>query len=477
MKYLVHLITGLLVLTSCQIEDANAPAPTESFTKYYGGLTSYEAKDIEIIYDDTGEQVEGFVVFGTKLSDNGDTDYFVMHTDPSGILLDSVSFGLVGSENEIRGAGADDDEFRANESAGQLEIIRPGTIDVLPEGGYMVVGASSVTINLAEETINDWSYLTFALLDHNLDLVPVSPDSRLITFGSLYGAFAGMTVRNTDLDMKANDVIQLASGKVLIGGAVQSTTGGINFDNYFMKLDFSLNGTIVELSRSNGSPGAGQNEEVVRVFEKENGNIVAIGHGRKQSELGENGGATGINVFFAEYNPFLTSSSINAPYYGLDNPSNTETYDDFVTTAVRTPSGYLVGGTSITSVTNSSYGFVMSLSRNGVFLQGNSLPSVDFEGIQTRVNGVTQANDNDIVSVGQYPTFAGKSGEGMVMRLDQSVRSVAESNFGLADGNDAIQDAVTLPDGKIVAVANVDFGGGVRLISIIKLNDTGDLVN
>ena len=65
----------------------------------------------------------------------------------------------------------------------------------------------------------------------------------------------------------------------------------------------------------------------------------------------------------------------------------------------------------------------------------------------------------------------------MFVKFSQGSAPVAgaESFFGLADGNDTVVDAVTLPDGKIVAVANVDFGGGVKLISIIKLNDDGSL--
>ena len=63
------------------------------------------------------------------------------------------------------------------------------------------------------------------------------------------------------------------------------------------------------------------------------------------------------------------------------------------------------------------------------------------------------------------------------MKVDQALVPIPgnESNFGLTDGNDEFVDAVTTEDGSVVAVGNIDFGAGTKLISIIKLNDTGNL--
>jgi len=155
-----------------------------------------------------------------------------------------------------------------------------------------------------------------------------------------------------------------------------------------------------------------------------------------------------------------------------------------VTRAIKSTSGYAIAGTSNTSQ-NETFGFIMNLSDDGVFLSSNSHDSSAFNtesiSLQTIGTGVTQAADNNLVLLGQYPNFTtgglSRGGEGMYVKFDQASRPVngAESFFGLSDGNDEIVDAVTLPDGKIVMVSNVDFGGGVKLISIIKLNSDGSL--
>lgn len=61
MRYLIHIMIVSLLVMSCQIEDENAPKPDEAFIKFYGELTSYEASDIEVIYDATGEVAEGLI--------------------------------------------------------------------------------------------------------------------------------------------------------------------------------------------------------------------------------------------------------------------------------------------------------------------------------------------------------------------------------------------------------------------------------
>lgn len=465
MKQLVGLLIFSCFIISCQIEDDNAPAPNESFTKYYGELTSYEAKDIEIILD-AGGVPTGFVVFGTVLVDQGNRDFFVMTTDLDGNLLDSAQYGFgVETRTDWTGDGIDD-SFIGDEAAGQIEVV--------PGFGYLIVGTSTIDEPSAEpEPISDLSLLSFGAIDLDLNILrgPDDSDSLTVIPGDA----------NLELDLIGNDVIVLSDNSILLVGAREFNRGGgvTDFDNYFLRLSDNPGDSFEE---SQGIAGDGQDEQVVRAFEKADGTLVMIGYNNRPSALGENNGDNGTNAYYLEIDP---NGSVpgNGLTYGIDDGVDNVRFDDVVTSAISTESGFVIAGTSTTSQ-GQDFGFVMNLSRNGVHLSNSTLPS-SFDGIQTRVNGLTLADDKDVVLVGQYPSFnatvngqaLSKSGEGLFMKVDQSSNPIAgyETNFGLTDGNDQIVDAVTLPDGKIVAVANVDFGGGVQLISIIKLNDSGNL--
>lgn len=459
MKYLLHIfIIGILVV-SCQIEDENAPTPDEAFIKYYGELTSYEANDIEIVYDASGEVPEGFVVFGTKLTDEGDKNYFVLLTDLEGNLVDSTSYGFVNQTGrDFTGDGLPDD-FRGDEIAGQIERI--------PGGGFITIGTSSITENALD--ISDFRVMTIGFLGADLTLTA----DTLLTLAA--------QPDNVNLDLEGKDVILLSDGSILLVGAKEFNRGGgvTDFDNYYLKFNFT-DGVIFE--QTQGVAGDGNNDVAIRAFEKQSGNIVFLGYSNTPSLRGENGGDNGTNAYFIEVDP--NGTPFNSAAYGLDDPSNGVVYNDQVYNAIKTSFGYSLVGTS-TTANDEEYGFIMNLSNNGIFLSANSHDSSEYNSenrvLETRGRGVVQAADNDLIMLGQYTAFnngtSSRGGEGMFVKFDQAANPVAgaESFFGLSDGNETIVDAVMLPDGKIVAVANVDFGGGVKLISIIKLNDDGSL--
>lgn len=459
MRYFKHIIIVSLLAVSCQIEDENAPKPDEAFIKYFGELTSYEVSDIEIVYDATGETAEGLVIFGTKTTEEGDRDYFVLRTDLEGNFVDSTSYGFVNqTDRDFTGDGIPDD-FRGNELSGQIEPI--------PGGGFITVGTSSISENTLD--ISDWRILTLGILDAELNLA----NDTLLALVS--------QPDNTDLDLEGNDVIILSDGSILIVGAKEFNRGGgvSDFDNYFFKFNFT-DGVIFD--QTQGVAGDDENDVIVRAFEKPSGNIVMLGYSNTPSQLGENGGSNGTNAYYLETDP--NGTPVNFAAYGLDDPSSNVIYNEVVTDAIKTTFGFSLSGTSSTS-NDQDFAFVMNLSNSGVFLSANSHDSsvynTDNNSLQTVGNGIVQASDNSLVLLGQYPNFSSnnlsRSGEGMFAKFDQSATPIAgaETYFGLADGNDEIVDAVTLPDGKIVAVSNVDFGGGVRLISIIKLNKDGSL--
>lgn len=461
MKHFFNIFFVIVLFQSCQIVDDASPSPEDAYIKYYGELTSYEAKDIELVTE--GGQPSGLVVLGTQLNPDpaiDQLDFYVLLTDLNGDTIRSKSFGLTVADGDVIGSdtlnlpdlnqdGNDNDVIRGSAISGKITAVN---------SGFFVTGTM---------IFNGQHFLAVVSLNANLDIVE-------FVLREADGA-------NTNLELHGNDFIQLAGGGIVIVGKEENLNGGQNFDSYIIKIDNS--GVVFE--KSIGVAGTGEDEEAIRVFEKANRNLVLIGSGFTNSRLGENNGNNGQNAYFIELDP--NGNPVNSRYYGVDDPDpeNTAVFNETVTNAIEVPSGYIIVGTSTTSQ-NETYGFIISLDHNGGFISRASLQSTEFVGtdlggLQTRFMGVTQARDNELVIVGQYPAFTsngiGKSGEALFMKVDQALIPVPgnESNFGLTDGNDEFVDAVTLPDGSIVVVGNIDFGAGTKLISVVKLNDTGNL--
>ena len=273
-KHYLYIAIGLLV-SACQIEDENAPSPDETYIKYFGDLTSHEASDIEIIYDVTGETPEGLVVFGTQVSDFGDSEYFILRTDLEGNLLDSVAFGLSDTLDIDEDGFADDwtgdgipDRFKAEESAGQIHHVRDfgdGT------SGFAFIGTSSITINALG--VSDWKWLTVGFLDN--DLNPITFDEAPLL--SLFDASPDEL-----LDFVGNDIIQINTGGFLLVGGREFDRGGgdSDFDNLFIRFNFQ-DGLVFE--ETQGIRGDDEDDILVRVFQKQNGNLVMIGNSNTPS--------------------------------------------------------------------------------------------------------------------------------------------------------------------------------------------------
>ncbi len=460
MRYLILILITTILVVSCQIEDDNAPTPDETFIKYFGELTSYEASDIEIVYDATGEIAEGLVVFGTKVNQFGDKDFFILTTDLDGNRIDSTSVGFVNQTFRDFNGDGNPDVFRGEETSAQIQP--------LADGGFIIIGTSN--INETVLNISDFQLLNLGFLDNDLNVIG---DSLLVISSA---------IDNVDLDLIGNDVILLSDGAILIAGSKEIDRGATSdFDNYYLKFDLANDQVIFEENQG----VTGEDDVLVRAFEKANGNLVFIGYSSAPSLLGENGSNNGTNVYYLEVSS--NGVPINFAAYGFENPNDGVVYNEQVNNVIKTASGFTVVGTSTTS-TDESYSFVMNLSNNGIYLSGTNHINSRFDNdltdqviVQTQGLGVTQAANNDIIMVGQYESLTAENQsrgeEGMFVKFDQAAQPVdgAETFFGLADGNDRIVDAVTLPDGKIVAVANIDFGGGIQLISVIKLNADGSL--
>lgn len=457
MKNFYLILITASIFSACQIEDDNAPSPNESFIKYYGDLAGYEGRDIEMLRDSSG-----FIVLANVTGESGQSDYIIMRMSLDGTLIDSVEFSFdipVGFDAD--GNGNLDDFLTGSDDGGQVEVF---------DGGFAVIGTTSLNNSALDVLDVQVATITFFddqfnnLLDTTL-VIPASGDLR------------------QGLDLIGSDIITLSDGGFLIMGSIEieRASGVSDFDYYLSKV--GSNNNFVEII---GIPGDGNDDILVRGFEKLNGNIVLIGYSSEPSDLGENNGDNGLNVTFSELTP--QGKLINRVSYGLDNPdpTNESIFNERVSGAVATSSGFAVVGT--TTLTDNEYAFFMNLSTNGVFINGDTLTSTFGFGLESKGRGIVQADDNDFIILGNYPQFniinnlnqqVARAGEAMFMKVTQFGMPVAgaEVNYGTENGNDEAVDAIALPDGKIVVLANVDFGGGIQLISLIKTNDDGQLEN
>lgn len=474
MKQLSLLFVLVAAITACQIEDDQAPSPNESFIKYYGDLTGYVARDIEFLYDSSG-----FVVFGDVTADDGSTDYAILRMDLDGNLIDSVYFSL---DLPLFGLDVDGDgqpdSLRGDDNAGKI-VVTPD--------GYALVGTTLLNNN--SFGVTNLSVGTFSFFDNQLtrdrdQTIPI---------------FAIDNLDGEQLDQIGSDLLITRDGGILIMGSREMDRGGgvSDFDFYLIKIRLQQNGVGIDtvFEQTIGIPGNGQDDILVRGFEKADRNIVLIGHSFDVSDLGENGGDNGRNVTFMELNS--AGQIINSNSYGFENPGDAVVFNETVSDAIQTPSGFAITGTTTLS-TERSYAFFMNLNANGQFIAGDTLSSAfrlsgnPRTSIETNGIGIAQGRDSDYIILGQYPDFnfdmnindptiasESRAGEAMFMKVDQFGVPIAglETFYGSQNGSDFAVDALTLPDGKIVVLANVDFGGGIQLVSLIKTNDSGNLVD
>lgn len=459
MKNIFLLSIIALSISACQIEDDNAPTPEESFIKYYGELAGYEAKDIEFLYDSSG-----FIIFGNVTGEDGTNDYTLIRVTENGILIDSTVFSFdIPLRFDADGNGELDDVLAGSDNASQVEVF---------DGGFVVIGTTS--LNNSAVDILDVQVATVSLFDNDFNNL----------LDTTLALSASGDIRN-GLDLLGSDVIVTSDGGFLIFGSIEVDRGGgaTDFDYYLLKV-----GSDDDFEEIIGITGEGNDDILVRGFEKENGNIVLIGYSSDPSSLGENGGANGLNVTFSELTP--QGKLINSVSYGLDNPDpdNGTIFNEVVSDAIQTSSGFAIAGTSTLS-TDDRYAFFMNLTNNGLFITGDTITSGFGYGLETIGTGLVKTQTNEYVILGSYPQLdilingledrIARAGEAMFLQVDQSGVPLSgfESYYGTENGNDEAVDALSLPDGKIVVLANIDFGGGIQLISLIKTDDNGRLEN
>ncbi len=428
MKYYQYLfLIALTWVTACSMDSEITPA--DVFVKYFGTQDEQRAADFQV-------NAEGqYVIFGTrKVDDETGNDFYMLKVDQQGNLVTSATLGI-----------EDQEENANNELAYRLKVI---------DQGYLIVGS---TAPLNEALIPGQRLLYWAHLDENFEVLTQVID----------------TVRGGAGDLEGMDIYFTSGDSVLISGysdAFEINQSGQPEDGTTKLFvgKWSLDG---ELGWKKTYGFAGSNDLAKAVFEKANGDIVVFG---VTDEVGSNGEG-GQNVVVYQLNRYGTSPVGQVPRYGTDG-------DDELNRVIKISGGYAVVGTSF--VGNVSNPFIMILDEEARLVsQDNLVFEVDFkigdpfDGIGL---GVTRAANNDFVVVGRVLDYEdendlAKNNEMMFIRTTQSGQKITESvkNFGLVAGNDEAISALTMEDGAIVVLGTSDFGSGVTLITLMKMNADG----
>ncbi len=428
MKYYQYIfLFALCWVMACTVDSDITPA--DVFVKYYGTQDEQRAADFQV--DAEGQ----FVIFGTrKVDDETGNDFYLLKVDQQGNLINTVTLGIEDTAGNAN-----------NELAYRLKVI---------DQGYLIVGS---TAPLNEALIPGQRLLYWAHLNEDFGV-----ETQVID-----------TVNGGVGDLEGTDIYYTSGDSVLITGysdAFENNQSGQPEDGTTKLFvgKWSLDG---ELGWKKTYGFAGSNDKAKAVFEKSDGDIVVFG---VTDEVGSNGEG-GQNVVVYQLNRYGTSPVGQVPRYGFEG-------DDELNRVIRITGGYAVVGTSF--VGNVSNPFIMILDEDARLVsQDNLVFEVDFkeddpfDGVGL---GVTRAANNDFVVVGRVLDYEdendlAKNNEMMFIRATQSGQKIPESvqNFGLVAGNDEAISALTLDDGSIVVLGTSDFGSGVTLITLMKMNADG----
>ncbi len=424
-KYLTYALPFLLA--ACATDSEILPA--DVFVKYYGTQDEQRAVDFQL--NDAGE----IVILGTRRTDDETAnDFYLLRVDQDGNLIDEATIGI-----------EDGDGGTNNDLAYRIKII---------DQGYLIVGS---TAPLDNALIPRDRLLYWAHLDENFQVITQVID----------------TVNAGSGDLEGTDIYFTSGDSVLVSGystAYENNQSGQPEDGTSKMFvgKWSLNGNL-GWKKTYGF--AGSNDLAGAIFETANNEIMVFG---VTDEIG-NDGEGGQNVLIYQLNQYGTSPVGQVPKYGTDG-------DDVLNRVVRISGGYAIVGTSFTG--NVSNPFLITVDNDAQLISKSTMEYIDpgkpgdpFDGFGL---GVTRTASNDFVVVGRVLDYEdandlSKNDEMMFIRTTQSGVMVPESinHFGLVAGNDEATSAITLADGSILVLGTSDFGSGVTMVTLMKMNDSG----
>jgi len=428
------------LIQSCVGPKENDPVPQDVYVKYYGASGSQRMSDMIV------KQNQNVVMYGVQrlALEGANSNYYLVEADSVGNEIRSNVFdvaGLYPSEG-----------FETEETAHSIKEIA---------NGYLIVGNYSQIVAGQLEP----SQIFWAHLNQNLEVIYSDTIQAATEDDNLVGW----------------DIILTNDGNVVIAGS--TSLSEINdrtlspLRQYFLiKKNLALDTTYWRKSYGYSN----SNDEAIALYEVGGGNLAVIGN---TSQIA-NGGLGGVNVGVMILNS-LATSQVSDEIYGItfQNGSTTNNdSDDLASDVIRTPSGFIIVGTS--TLAQAQRPFVLGVLESGSLVFSRMLQSK--HNIDATGRGITQTLQNDLVVTGAYPRFLvndpslaapDKNGEVLFMRTGQTGLEINEyeGNFGLVSGNDVGVTARTLSNGSILIGGTVDFGSNLTLMALIKLNDRGTI--
>ncbi len=434
----ILLLFPLIVFLSCT-GDSDI-SPEDIFVKFYGDQDATLTLTDMIMRAD-GQ--EGVVLFGTR---DG-----TVPTDASDEDITITSFFVVLTDQ----VGAVDNKQRIqfiNDKDGFEESLDASKITPLVDGGYLVIGTSSLP-NLDDS--GDVSYAIWAELNDSFEVVG---DWQAV--GDSVSNYYGVDINVTD------------DGGVLAAG--YTDTNGSN-DLFYHK----VGGTNDDWARN--PPRAGSDDQLVRMLPTEDGEFLLVGRTDALSEDGE----TGINV----ERTLIDQEGViqNSLVYGTSDGVNTD-YDDIPYDVIEKPGGFAIVGEAISSDDNSTP-FLMNVDLTGLATKELNY-TIEFRDASAfgegRAYSITQTLSNDYVIVGEILKYdvmdkkgnflKTRNGEAMIMPINQGGTQIGGiKNYGVENDDDTAIRVLTAPDGSILVGAIYDFGGGLKQFALLKMNVEGEL--
>lgn len=428
------------VIISCSPEDSDSPRPEDVFIKYFGVSGSQEA--IDVVFN---ESLQQYFILGSQTLDDNNTNFYYAIATAEGNFVREATIDLTESSDTIK-----------NDVPAALKV--KGDV---ANGEYYVIGTSTNS--------DDESEIVWTTVNHNLD----STEYFFIT--------------NEEEDLIAADIVEISNeDAILIFGTTETvypgdqvSISGAGKQFYISKVTLQ-NEVIWE--KSSGGTG---DDIALDAFELANGGFALFGSTERTEGL-----YTGTNVLVKFTNSLGTEDGTDAAYGFDSNPD----YDDIPSSVIRVGAGlqgsFKITGTSSANGDNSG-AFVMGISSLGYrdtlvmkakILESDYVSESDAR-LETKANTIVRVQNGDYMVMGSFPNFQtdneSRLEEMMILRTDASGNKIdgLDQWYGLESGNDRANKAVSLPDGKVAVVGTFDFGSGISLIGLLKLNINGELRN
>lgn len=427
-------VVAIVLLFGCSPDDSDSPNPEDVFTKYFG--VSASQTGVDLIYN---ENLNQYFILGSQTPSGGDTDFYFVIANEAGNFIDEDTTGF---------------KFPSGINGNDI----PTSIKQMDDGSnrYLVIGTSSN---------DDQSKIVWGIVSHDLS----SQNFFEIT--------------NPNQDLIGADIVKIpGEDNVLIFGTTSTVypgdqvTGAAGTQLFISKRSITTNDPI--WTRSSGSAG---DDIALSAFSLDNGGFALFGSTERDEDS-----HTGTNVLVKFTSDRGVEDGVDAAY-GFDSaPSN----DNVPKDVIKVGFNYLITGTSSQNGSNpnafvfgvTSFGNEIDPSIMNSSILTNTLAS-GAQNINSQGHTIVRTFDGDFMIMGSFPNFEvdgnSRLEEMMIMRIAANGTKVdgKDQFFGLEAGNDQANKAIALPDGKIAVIGTFDFGSGIRLIGLMKLNINGELRN